>query len=81
MITGNNRIHENYEGGLKMRSQLSNLQLELLKLYSTNLNQDDIIQVKRILARYFAQKAIREADKIWDEKGLSDEFQPAIARA
>jgi len=64
-----------------MRSQLSNLQLELLKLYSTNLNQDDIIQVKRILARYFAQKAIREADKIWDEKGLSDEFQPAIARA
>jgi hypothetical protein len=57
-----------------MRSQpLSNLQLELLKLYSTNLSQDDIIELRRILARYFAQKAIRQADKIWDEKGLSDE--------
>jgi hypothetical protein len=55
-----------------MRTQpLSNLQLELLKLYSTNLSQDDVIELKKILAHYFAQKEIKEADKIWDEKGLS----------
>ncbi|MCP4158248.1 MAG: hypothetical protein GY757_61680 [bacterium] len=53
--------------------RLSNLQLELLKLYSTNLSQNDIQEIKRMLAGYFAQKTIKEADKIWDEKGLTDE--------
>lgn len=52
--------------------RLSNLQIELLKLYSTNLSQDNLLELKRILARYFAQKAINEADKIWEEKGLSN---------
>ncbi len=53
--------------------RLSNLQLELLKLYSTHLSQKDIQEIKRMLAGYFAQKTIKEADKIWDEKGLTDE--------
>lgn len=58
------------KGGLKMNTQpLSNLQLELLKLYSTNLDQQELVELKRVLANYFAQKAIKEADKIWDEKG------------
>jgi hypothetical protein len=52
---------------------LSNLQLELLKLYSTNLAQSDLVEIKRILANYFAQKAISGADKIWDEKGLTNQ--------
>lgn len=51
---------------------LSNLQLELLKLYSTNLTQADLKELKKILANYFAQKAIKGADKIWEEKGLSN---------
>jgi hypothetical protein len=52
---------------------LSNLQLELLKLYSTNLSQKDLVEIKRMLANYFAKKAIKEADKIWEEKELSNE--------
>jgi hypothetical protein len=52
---------------------MSNLQLELLKLYSTNLNQKELEELKRILANYFAQKAIKEADKIWEEKGFTNE--------
>ena len=56
---------------LKMTTQttsLSNIQQELIKLYSFNLPQNDLINIKQILANYFAQKAISEADKIWDEK-------------
>jgi hypothetical protein len=60
--------------GQKMKAQpLTNVQLELLKLFSTNLSQEDLLDIKRLLARYFAQKAINEADKIWEEKGLSNE--------
>jgi hypothetical protein len=56
------------------RVPLSNIQVELLKLYSTNVHEDDLLEIKRFLANFFMQKAINEADKIWDEKGYSNEL-------
>jgi len=50
---------------------LSNLQQELLKLYAANVSEADLLNIKRFLAKYFASKAIEEADKIWDEKGYN----------
>lgn len=52
---------------------LSNLQQELLKLFSSNVEESDLLHIKRYLARYFADKAIKQADQIWDEKGYSNE--------
>jgi hypothetical protein len=53
---------------------LSNMQLQLLQLYSNNVSDDDLSQIKDLLAQYFAQKATRLVDKIWDEKGLDAEM-------
>jgi len=50
---------------------LSNVQMELLKLYSTNLKYDDLMELKKLLAHHFAHKAINEADNIWNQKGMS----------
>jgi predicted transcriptional regulator len=52
---------------------LSNLQQELLKLYASNIEDADLLHIKRYLAKYFAEKAIKEADRIWDEKGYTNE--------
>jgi hypothetical protein len=52
----------------------SNLQLELLKLYSTNIPDSDLLVIQRFLARFFMQKAIDEADKIWDERKYTPEL-------
>lgn len=52
---------------------LSNLQQELLKLYSSDIPEADLLHIKRYLAKYFAFKAIGEADQIWDERGYSNE--------
>ncbi len=54
------------------KKTLSNVQLELLKLYSTNLQSDDLIELKQHLAKYFAKKAIIGADAIWDANNLSN---------
>jgi len=51
---------------------LTNLQLELLKLYSTNLTEQDLKDLKKILSNYYSQKTIKEADKIWEEKKLNN---------
>ena len=57
---------------LNINQNFSNIQLELLKLYSTNIQEDDLHEIKNYLAQYFAQKAIKEADIIWDAKALDD---------
>ena len=51
---------------------LSNLQLELLKLYSTNVEEKELKDVKSMLASYFSKKAISEADNIWEKNNLTD---------
>ena len=53
-----------------MSSHFSNMQLELLKLYSRNVSDDDLASVKDLLAQFFAKKATELANKAWDEKGL-----------
>jgi len=50
---------------------LSNVQRELLTLYATNLSPNDLRELKLVLARFFATRAIQEADRLWDERGLT----------
>jgi hypothetical protein len=52
---------------------LSNLQLELLRLYGNGVSDETLREVKSILARYFADKASDAMDKVWDEKGLTEQ--------
>ena len=52
---------------------LSNVQVELMKLFSTNLSDKELIELKDLLSVFYAEKAISQADAIWDEKGLNDQ--------
>ena len=52
---------------------LSNVQIELMKLFRTNLSEQELIELKDVIARFYADKAIAIADAIWDEKGLTNE--------
>lgn len=46
------------------------MQLELLKLYSRNVTDQELLLIRDILAQFFADEATRKADKVWDEKGF-----------
>jgi hypothetical protein len=59
-------------------SPLSNVQLELLKLYSTNLSEKDILELKDVLARFYAEKSIVLADNVWQQKGYTTENMNSI---
>ena len=56
---------------LKINQNFSNIQLELLKLYSTDVQENELLEIKKYLAKYFAKKAIKKADRVWDEKGFN----------
>jgi hypothetical protein len=51
---------------------LSNVQMEILKLYSTDIPHDELLELKKVIAEFFAKRAITGADKIWEEKKLSN---------
>jgi len=46
---------------------LSNMQRELLKLYSTGIPDEQLHEIKLLLSRYFAEKATEEVDRLWEE--------------
>ncbi|MCB9352650.1 MAG: hypothetical protein H6573_34970 [Lewinellaceae bacterium] len=58
---------------------LTNLQLELLKLFAQNVGDEDLIAIRRLIARYFAEKAMDLADQAWEEKGWTDEDAARMA--
>jgi len=57
---------------LRVNQNFSNIQLELLKLYATNIQESELLDIKNYLAKYFAQKAVNKADTIWDVKGFDN---------
>lgn len=59
---------------------LTNLQLELLKLFRFNLSDQQIKEVRALLSKYFAEKAIQEMDKLWEEQGWSDKTMEEWSR-
>jgi hypothetical protein len=57
---------------LTIPQPLSNVQLELLKVYSSNVPDEWLPEIQEMLARYMLAKARDEADKIWLQKGYSE---------
>ncbi len=54
-------------------SNLSNLQIELLKLYQNNISEKHLFEIRLLLAHYFADKATEAMDKIWEEQNLTEQ--------
>ncbi|MEZ4684747.1 MAG: hypothetical protein R3B47_01345 [Bacteroidia bacterium] len=58
------------------QSQLHSLnkhQLEILKLFSRKLDDNDLIEIKRLIVKYLAQKITTLADEVWEQKNWTDE--------
>lgn len=58
---------------------LSNLQLELLKLYAQNVSNQDLTNIRDLIAQYFAEQAMDMADQVWEDKGWTDEDSHRLA--
>jgi hypothetical protein len=52
---------------------LTNLQLELIKMFSLDLSEEQLLDVKKLLSGYFADQASDEMDRLWEENNWSNE--------
>ena len=55
-----------------MQAALNNIQLEILKLFSTGQSEEELQEIKSLLIAYLSNKVTFEADKAFDEKGYAD---------
>ncbi len=58
---------------MNRQKPLTNLQLEILKLYAVELTEDELMDLKNVLARHFADRLSKRVDHIWRQKGLTPE--------
>lgn len=52
---------------------LTNLQTELLKVFSFNLQEEQLLEIKELLTKYFANKVTEEMDKLFEENNWGEE--------
>lgn len=62
------------------QSPLSNAQLELLSLFQHDLPDAELLELKRVLVRFLAEKAKRQALEVWEEKGWTQEDMQRLSQ-
>ncbi len=58
---------------MQTSKSMSNIQLELLKLYATDIPDEDLINIKRLMVQYFAEKITQQMDLLWEENNWTAE--------
>jgi hypothetical protein len=53
---------------------LNPVQMHLLQMFSYKKDEESLNEMKNVLFNYYAEKAQKEIDRIWDEKGMSNEL-------
>ena len=60
-------------------NKLTNLQLELIKMFKYNLSENQLIELKDLLSNYFVSKVDFEMDKVWNDKNWTNSTMENIA--
>ena len=54
---------------MQTTKRLTNLLLELLKVFSFDISDNQLIEIKSMLTQYFAQKVTNDIDALFEQKG------------
>ena len=57
---------------------LNEHQLEILKLFSRDMDESDLIAIKRLIVHYLAAKVTKLADDAWDTNNWTQEDMEPI---
>jgi hypothetical protein len=63
-------VELNYQA---VQPALTNVQTELLKVFAMQLPEEQLKELRLVIARFLMEKARTEATSIWDKKGYTNE--------
>jgi len=52
---------------------LTNTQLQLLKLYAYDLKEEEMQDLQKVLATFFAERIRKRTGNLWQERGYTNE--------
>ena len=55
------------------KQPLTNVQLELLKIFAYQLPENELADLKLNLATFFSQKLVQNADSYWQKNNMSND--------
>lgn len=55
-----------------MTKPLTNLQIELLRSFNYEVDDNQLVEIREILTNYFAKKVSDNIDQLFDDKGWDD---------
>lgn len=64
-----------------MTTKLNPIQLHLLQMFEHFKDEQELIDLKQVLAEYYAHRVDEMSERIWDEKKLSDTDMDALLQA
>lgn len=53
---------------------LNKVQLEILRQFEKCDSEEDFKQLRKLLAKFWLDRAVKEADGVWDERGYTTEL-------
>lgn len=56
-----------------IQTPFTNAQLEIIQLFSSNLNDTDLSDLKRLLIAYKAERLARKINQLWEDKKWSQD--------
>jgi hypothetical protein len=60
------------------KTHFTNIQQELLRLYSHEVADTDLIEIKNLIGKYFAKRLSQKADEAWEKNKWTNEDMEAI---
>jgi hypothetical protein len=57
----------------QVQNRMTNLQFEIVKMFNYELNSNELVEIKNLLANYFQNKIDRSMDKLWTDKGWTND--------
>ncbi|MBY5957958.1 hypothetical protein KUV50_07450 [Membranicola marinus] len=58
---------------MNSRKKLSSLQMELLEVFSFEVSDEQVKEIRSLLVEYFADKTTTDVDELFKEKGWGEE--------
>ena len=56
-----------------LRTPFSNIQQELLKMYTHQISDEDLLNIKEIIGQYFAKRLSSMADETWQKNNWTQQ--------
>ncbi len=65
---------------MNLNAPLNKTQLEILKLFSRDLDDVDLLEIKMLITKYLSEKSNKMANQVWDKKGWTNKDMDELSR-